>query len=136
MPGQSTEMNLFKIAFTLLLLSSTTCCFSQEAIDCNSFKSGKFKYLDVEDTTAFIVMNKDKQVEYFNNKMYSIESTVKWIAPCTYLMRMEKCTVPDFPYKPGDVMKVEINRIADDIIYYTSSVKGTTWTGRFIRIKK
>src|ERR1700712_3951735 len=106
----------------LLVLVLVSCLagmnsFAQDRSVCNILKHGKFKYLDAEDTSAYIVMNLDKQVEYSGKNNYTIESNIEWTNPCSYNMTMIKITIPNFPFKPGDIMKVDINNIEGDIIY-------------------
>ena len=48
---------------------------------------------------------------------------------------MIKITIPDFPYKVGDIMNVKINKIEKNEIFYTSTVKGQSWSGKLIKIK-
>ena len=129
-------MILLKACLSLLLTLTTITYFSQEnsKSDCSILKNGKFKYLDADDTTSYIVMNSGKQTDYSGQNDYIIESEVKWIGDCSYTMKMTNITIPNFPFKPGDIMKVVINKIEGDIIYYTSTVKGSSWKGRFKKI--
>ena len=131
-------MNLLKAVLTSVLLLFIIPCFAQKNTkpNCNLFKTGKFKYLDAADTTAYIVMSGEKQIEYSNLNNYTIESKIKWVNDCSYDMEMTKITIPNFPFKPGDVMNVVINKIEGDIIYYTSTVKGTSWEGRFKKLNE
>ncbi|GAB2805881.1 hypothetical protein GCM10027043_00680 [Ferruginibacter profundus] len=98
-------------------------------------KKGKFLYLDADDKTAYIEMDGNYQIEKSGKTPFYIESTVEWIDDCSYIMTMTKITVPDFPFGPGDKMKVTIDKVDGNIIYYTSTVKGTSWNGRFKRLK-
>jgi hypothetical protein len=129
-------MTPLKLVLTTIFILSAISSFSQvnSKSDCSSFRNGKFKYLDAADTSAYIVMAGDKQVEYSMQDKYIIESDVKWISDCTYMMTMTRITIPSFPFKPGDKMKVDITKIEGDIIYYTSTVKGESWQGRFKRL--
>jgi len=131
-------MNLFKSVLTSVLLLFIIPCFAQKNTNqnCSLFKVGKFKYLDADDTTAYIVMSGEKQIEYSGLNNYTIESKIKWITDCSYNMEMIKITIPNFPFKPGDVMNVVINKIEGDIIYYTSTVKGKSWEGRFKKLDR
>ncbi len=129
-------MNLFKTILVLCLCFSAIACFSQtETIDCSIFKTGKFRYLDSGDSTGYIIMAGDKQTEHSELNEYTIESKITWISACSYNMTMTKITKPRFPYKPGDTMKVDIYKIEGDIIYYTATVKGLSWRGRFKKLK-
>jgi hypothetical protein len=50
-------------------------------------------------------------------------------------MTMTKITVPNFPFGPGDKMRVDITRVEGDIIFYTCTVNGKSSTGRFKMLK-
>ena len=131
-------MNLFKAAFTVLFLLLISPCFSQQnaKLDCSSSRSGKFKCLDAEDTTTYVIMNEEKQVSYSRLNPYTIESKIVWITDCSYNMEITKITIPDFPFKPGDVMNVVIDKVEGDIIYYTCTFKGMNGKGRFKKLDR
>lgn len=124
-----------KLVFTLALLLWIFPSFGQEKSECQQvFKRGKFKYLDAIDSSTYIVMNGATQIEYNVNGKYTIESKIDWISDCSYDMTMTKITVPNFPFKPGDVMRVDITKIEGNTIYYNSTVKGQSLFGRFVKI--
>ena len=130
--------NLIKPVLTLTLSLLISVCFAQTSspAGCEILKGGKFRYLDAEDPTAYIIMNGDTQIEYSEKNDFTIESKVKWISDCAYLMKMTKITIPNFPYHPGDTMRVDINKVEGNIIYYTSTVKGVSWKGRFRKVNE
>lgn len=128
-------MFLYKSIFAIILSLAIMNSFGQEPPkDCNIFKSGKFRYLDSNDPTGYIVIKGSSQIEYSERNEYTIESEITWISDCSYIMKMLKNTVPGFPFKPGDTMKVEVNKIKGNIIYYTSTVNGQSWKGRFKKL--
>ena len=93
-------------------------------------KSGKFKYLEAQDTSAFFEITDTSHTEYYNNGKYYIKSEMSWISDCQYSMKMLENTIPEFPFKPGDVMLVTIKRVDNDIIFFTSEVNGMKWDGK------
>jgi hypothetical protein len=128
----------YLIPFALAMILSSFL-YGQETDNkdsCSILKQGKFKYLDIEDTTAYFVIDKEDHTEYHNGGKYFIKSRLKWINDCQYEMTMLKNTIPDFPFKPGDVMTVTINKVEGDIIYYTSEVKEYKWDGRLLKVIK
>jgi len=132
-------MKPVRIFLLFLFLSMSIVPFCQQdttKASCNVLKKGKFRYLDSQDTTDYVVIEGDKHTEYHNKGKYYIKSDVTWVNDCEYNMVMTKITIPDFPFKPGDSMNVKIERIEDDIIYYTSTVKGASWSGRFRILKE
>ncbi|MFT3701531.1 MAG: hypothetical protein QM802_04140 [Agriterribacter sp.] len=126
---------MLRVMITVMLSISTFICLSQESkTACNILKKGKFKYLDAHDTTAYIIMNGDIQTEYSNNNADTIESKIKWLTACSYEMTMTRITKPNFPFKPGDVMNVTIDKIDEDIIYYSATVNESSFQGRFKKL--
>jgi hypothetical protein len=113
----------FLSLITLLLVAATGYCQ-----DCSKLKKGKFKYVD--NPSAWFVIKGNKHTEYLNNGKHHILSTIKWTSDCTYTMTMNKCTAPEFPFKPGDVMTVTITDIQDGIIYFTSEIQGQRMEGK------
>jgi len=103
--------------------------------NCSILKQGSFKYLDIKDTTAYFDIDKENHTEYHRNGKYYIKSKIKWLTDCQYEMKMISNTIPDFPFKPGDVMIVTVDKIEGDIIYYTSEVHGDKWEGRLLKLK-
>ena len=96
--------------------------------DCSVLKNGKFKYVD--NPSAWFVIKGNKHTEYLENGKYYIKSSLKWTSDCSYTMTMVKCTAPDFPFKPKDVMTVNITKIEDGVIYFSSEVKGEKAEGK------
>ena len=127
------KTNLCILLFVIASLFTTAQ--AQNNDDCSIVKNGKFKYLDIEDTTAYFTIENNKHQEFHKSNAYYIKSDLKWVGDCQYTMKMKECTIPDFPYKAGDVMKVTINKIEGNIIYYTSEVKGVSWNGRLLKIE-
>ena len=114
----------------LVAAMATQPLLSQENSPCSDLKKGTFRYLDIEDTTAYFVLDKEEHIEYHNGGKYTIQSRVKWLKDCQYEMLMVANTIPGFPFKPGSIMVVTINRVENDIVYYTSEVNGIKWEGR------
>ena len=102
---------------------------------CSIMKQGRFLYLGLEDTTAYFVINKDEHVEYHDGGKYTIKSKLKWVNNCQYKMTLLSHTMPDFPFKKGDIMTVTIKKIEDGIIYYTSQVKESKWDGAVLKLE-
>ena len=51
-------------------------------------------------------------------------------------MTLIKATIPNFPYKKGDVMNVKIDKVEGNKIYYTSLIQGMSWKGMFTKMEK
>ncbi len=132
-------MTLIKLICTTVFTSIVSLSFCQQETtktNCSILKHGKFKYIDIEDTSAYVIINNTKHIEYHNNNKYYIKSDIKWLSDCEYEMTMTEITIPNFPFKPGDLMNVKVNKIENEVIYYTSTVNGSSWPGRFKIIKE
>lgn len=123
-----------KITALLLSVSLLLMPFIKRQEPCAVMKQGSFKYLDADDTTAYFDITGEKHTEYHQNKKYYIKSDMKWVDDCTYELTMTGITIPNFPFKTGDKMKVEILRVEKDIIFYRSTVMGNSWDGRLKKL--
>ena len=117
----------------LMLLSIVCLCNGQtnaqtyKLSGCGLMRAGTFKYLEAEDPTAYFVITDTSHTEYYRNGKYHIKSRMKWVSDCKYSLIMFENTVPDFPFNIGDKLLVTINKVENDIIYYTSEIKGSKW---------
>jgi len=128
-----TTKNILAIIASLIVLAS----FSQKKHsedDCSIVHKGTFKYGNTGEDVK-VVIDGNHHTEYYSGGKYVIQSDLTWVNSCEYNMTMIKITIPDFPYKVGDVMNVKINKIEKNEIFYTSTVKGQSWSGKLIKIK-
>ena len=102
---------------------------------CSILKKGKFKYLGVQDKTAYLEIKDNKLVEYYQSGKYVVKSDIKWISDCIYEATMTQKTLPDNPYKAGDKLRVEVQKIKNDTIYYRGTIKGNVWVGKMVVMK-
>ena len=102
---------------------------------CSILKKGKFKYLDVKDKTAYLEIKDNKLVEYYQSGKYFVKSDIKWLSACVYEATMTQKTLPDNPYKAGDKLKVEVQKIKNDTIFYKGTIKGSVWQGKMLVMK-
>lgn len=125
-----------KILFATILLSVMSFSVKTEMdSECNILHNGTFKYGN-STTEIKVVIKGNKHIEYHENGKYIIKSKLNWVNDCEYNMTMTEITIPNFPYKVGDIMNVKINKVEGNDIYYTSTVQGKSWDGQLIRIKK
>lgn len=115
-----------KYLLFIVVMAFAAPAFSQ--LDCKAFTKGKFEYVDFPGT--YFVIDGNKHTEYIENGKYYIESSLKWTSACTYVTVMKKCTLPDFPFKPGDEMTVTFTKNEDGIITYTAVLKGEKSEGK------
>jgi hypothetical protein len=127
-----------KIWLPIFVLFLSFSSFAQSAnvpSDCSILHKGEFFYTTDKDNRVKVVIDSTQHTEYHNNGAYYIKSTLKWTSSCSYEMTMNEVTIPNFPFKPGDVMTVKVIRINGKNIYYTSIVKGNTWNGILTKVK-
>ena len=123
-----------KILFSVIIFSIMSFYVNSDS-GCKILHSGTFKYANTVPEIK-VVIKGNKHTEYYENGKYFIKSTLNWTNECEYDMTMTEITIPDFPYKTGDVMNVKINKVINNEIYYTSTVQGKSWEGQLIKLKK
>lgn len=96
-----------KRILTLFLLAVGFTAFAQDA-DCERFRTGKFKYDDPN--YGLIVVKRDKatQTEITEQGKIEIQSSIKWVNECKYVLTYQKVLNADVPELIGDTMTVEI----------------------------
>lgn len=126
------KVKLFLGVLTVMFISLTG--FTSKIDGCKIMHHGTFTYGDSTNLIK-VVINGNDHVEYIENGKYIIKSKLKWISDCEYNMTMTGITVPDFPFKVGDVMNVKITRVDGNEIYFTSTVQGKSFDGKFTKVK-
>jgi hypothetical protein len=104
------------------------------AEDCSILHEGTFEYGPKDDPVK-VIIKKDKHVEYHNGGKYVLKSSIKWTSDCSYTATLLKVTIPDFPFKIGTQLNVQINKVENDEVFYTAEVNGDSWNGKFTKIK-
>lgn len=102
--------------------------------DCKILHRGKFKYGTEKEEVKVEIKGED-HTELHESGKYFIKSKIEWVNDCEYNMTMTEVTIPNFPYTPGDVMNVKINKVTGKEIFYTSTVKGVSWTGKLTKLE-
>ena len=97
-------------------------------------KNGNFVYhskkVDIK-----VSIDRENQTEYYVNGKYYVKSNLTWINECEYEMTPILINYPSFKYKIGDTINVKINKIKDNYIFYTTSIKNKSWKGIFRKVK-
>ena len=130
-------MKLFKSLSILIVFLSTTISVAQsnKEIDCKILKDIKLKYVDNPDKTAYVVIKDKKHVEYLKDGKYFIKSDLDWISVCEYNAKMTEITLPNFPFKAGEVMSVKFEKIENGFVFGTASVREASFPVKFEIIK-
>ena len=84
-----------------------------------------------QDTTAYIVINDKRHIEYLRSGEFIIKSKLDWVSDCEYNATMTEITLPNFPFKPGDIMNVKVDKIEGTVIYCTMTVQGRSFRGEY-----
>jgi hypothetical protein len=105
---------------------------AKDQMDCSLLHNGTFLYGDTSNPTK-VVIEGTNHTEYHGK--YIIKSEIKWVNDCEFNMTMTKVTIPNFPYRPGDVMNVKVDKVEGKMIYYTSTVKENNWKGVMVKIE-
>ncbi|TDP01627.1 hypothetical protein [Flavobacterium sp. 245] len=130
-------MKLFKSLLLLILFLTTTLSMAQnnQNFDCKILKDIKLKYAHKEDDRSYIIIKGNKHVESLEDGKYFIKSDLEWISDCEYNATMTEITLPNFPFKPGEIMKVKFEKIKDGFIYGTATVRNQTFPIKYLIIK-
>ena len=130
-------MNLFKSISIIILFLTTTFSIAQSKndIDCKVLKDIKLKYVNNPDKTAYVIIKNTKHIEYLENGKYYIKSDLEWISECEYNAKMTEITLPNFPFKAGEVMNVKFEKIENGFVYGTGIVRGNSFPVKFEIIK-
>ena len=128
------KINLFLIVI-LLLITTISKAQSSVRIDCKILKAIKLKYVNDPDKTAYVVIDNTKHIEYLRDGKYFIKSDLEWVSDCEYNAKMTEITLPDFPFKPGEVMNVKFEKIENGFVFGTGSVRGNTFPVEFKIVK-
>ena len=130
-------MKLFKSLSILIVLLSTTISVAQsnKEIDCKILKDIKLKYVNNPDKTAYVVIKDKKHIEYLEGGKYFIKSDLDWISECEYNAKMTEITLPDFPFKAGEVMNVKFEKIENGFVFGTANVREKSFPVKFEIIK-
>ncbi len=94
-------------------------------------KNAKLRYADAPNRTDYVVININKHVEYLENGKYYIKSDLDWINECEYNATMTEITLPNFPFKAGEVMNVKFQKIENGMVYGISTVLGQSFVVKF-----
>jgi hypothetical protein len=124
------------ILYILGILSISFMAFTSmnfDNNDCSILHKGTFIYGNPGNEIKVVIKGKE-HIEYHNDGKYIIKSKLDWVNDCEYNMIMTKTTIPHFPYEAGDVMNVKIDSVKGNKVYYTSTVKGQSWKGKFTKI--
>ena len=100
--------------------------------NCSILHEGKFKYAAGKEKVIVEIKGNDHK-ELHEKGKYFIKSKIEWVNDCEYNMTMTEITVPNFPFGPGDVMNVKINKVVGKDIFFTATVKGQSMEGKLTK---
>ena len=121
------------LLFAVVILFS---CVSPHGNECEVLKEGTFRYLDdIGDPSSAFVIRNETHMEYHEHMHYEIESLMVWKNDCEYELEMVRTNYEDFPFKTGDKIRITIDKVNGDTIYYTAKASdGSNWTSRVLKV--
>lgn len=122
---------LLKLLFGITIVAIPYQMGAQVKFDCKTLRSVKLKYADTDVSSAYVSINGNKHVEYHNSGKYVIKSDLEWISDCEYNAKLTEVTLPGFPFGPGEIMNVKIERFEGAKIFGTGSVRGEKFPVEF-----
>ncbi|TMM32041.1 hypothetical protein FDT66_00825 [Polaribacter aestuariivivens] len=111
-------------------LTENETVYQEEPIINNQTFTYKYKGGDV-----VVTFNGDEHVEMYNNKRNHIKSSIVWISKNECIITLDEITLPDFPFSPGNSLKMKITEVKGKTIYYESTLAGRTWEGKMTQIE-
>ncbi|KUJ61905.1 hypothetical protein AR687_10105 [Flavobacteriaceae bacterium CRH] len=127
------SQSIYFLAFFLITI--TSIAQNTQNFDCKILKGIKLKYVDNEDKTAYFIIKDKKHVEYLENGKYFIKSDLEWINDCEYNAKMTEITLPNFPFKVGEILNVKFDKIENQFIFGTATVRKNSFPIKFEIIK-
>lgn len=130
-------MKSFNSLYLLVLLLTITISMAQknQNFDCKILKDIKLKYAHKPDNRDFITIKDNKHIESLESGKYFIKSDLEWLSDCEYNATLTEISLPNFPFKVGEIMNVKFEKIKDTIIYGTATIRNQTFPMKFIIIK-
>lgn len=130
-------MKLLKLILVLILFLTATISIAQisKDIDCKILKNIKLKYINNPDSTAYVVIKNKKHIEYLENGKYFIKSDLDWISECEYNAIMTEITLPNFPFKAGEIMNVKFDKIENGFVFGIAKVRENSVPVKFLILK-
>jgi hypothetical protein len=124
------------IKIILLLCTVSLMSFSNRSTveGCSILHRGTFKY-KAGKRHVKVVIDGENHTEYHNGGKYIIQSKLVWVNTCAYKTTLLKVTIPECPYKTGDVMHVKVDKVIGKDIFYTATLKGQSWEGMLTKVK-
>lgn len=84
---------------------------------------------------VLVYFNGNEHIEYHNNKEYYIKSSIVWTSKDECIITLEEITLPDFPFRTGNSLKMKITDVRGDVVYYESTLGGRTWRGKMKQVE-
>ncbi|WP_337964696.1 hypothetical protein [uncultured Flavobacterium sp.] len=130
-------MKLLNSLSLLILFLTTTISMAQnnQNFDCKILKDVKLKYAHKLDNTDYITIKDNKHVENSEGGKYYIKSDLEWLSDCEYNAKITEINLPNFPFKVGEIMNVKFEKIKNDIIYGTATIRDQTFPMKYKIIK-
>jgi hypothetical protein len=120
--------------FRFLMLFCLITLLSFDGKDCISLKNSSFSYRN-QGNDVLVIFKETEHVEYHNNKEFFIKSDITWLNNCEYYLTIKETTLPNFPFKMGEKLHIEVTKVKGKKVYYKSTLGGRSWEGRLTKLK-
>ncbi|TCC94168.1 hypothetical protein EZ428_05155 [Pedobacter frigiditerrae] len=128
-------MKIYKILMLLTAISFaaiySSCSQKQEKLDCKNLRNVKLKYLDADDTTAYIVISGNRHMEYYNAGKNFIKSEVKQVNDCEINVFFLESNIKDLPFKKGDVLNIVFDKVENGVLHCQTKMGNRIMPQRF-----
>lgn len=126
------------IRFTICILIFTyliSCRNNTKEKNCFLLRQGKFKYIGIPDTTAYILVNANTHTEIIKGGKDTLVSKLRWLNECQYRAQLISITDPELGYEPGDSLTITITKTKGKTIYYNAEINGDKWEGEILKVE-
>lgn len=106
-----------------------------ENLACSMMKRGRFKSLDIAGEGFYFVIEGNSHTEYMGDPKTYVRSSLSWVSPCQYQLRITEITFVNPLLKPGTVMTVNINGFENGRISLETLIDGNPYSGKVVKLK-
>lgn len=127
-----TKINLFLLIIISAFLYS--CNDDKKTKDCENFKTGKFKYEDNQFEGWEVNRTENTQIERNDSLDITIESKVKWLSDCEFVLIYDNEKSSPAYAKMVDSLRVELTEIDGNSYKYRATGVNSDSEGTMILV--
>lgn len=119
-----------RISFLVCLVAALG--FTPFSEKCSMLKNNTFVY-KLAGKDVVVKFEEDTHTEYHQSGKYYIKSNVEWISDCEYYLIIQEVNLPDFPFKIGSKLHIEITKVRGNKLSYKSTMGARIWEGKMTK---